>query len=271
MGASTELSSSRLPRWLGVPSDLSGPEQDAVDLTAIKRWAPVIRAISRYFRPSYYGIEHIPAEGPALIVGNHGLFGFDGFFIVTEIFRQTGRLARGTGDDILFTDPITRRFMAKIGAIHGTPENAIRFLGAGHLVNVYPGGARDALKGPDELYKLQWHKSRGFIRVAMRAQVPIILHVGIGTDDTFKVLGKMRWTGRIMGNKKYDVPLFIGWGPFPRPVKFTYYLSEPITLDGGPDDVGDVDLVEANHRRVWEIGQGMLDEGVRRRRSIWTG
>ena len=44
--------------------------------------------------------------------------------------------------------------------------------------------ARDAWKSPDALYRLHWDKSKGFIRLAMRAKAPIILHMGIGIDET---------------------------------------------------------------------------------------
>jgi len=247
------------------------PEYDKLDMSFVERGIPVIRTLSKYFRPSFHGIEHIPRRGPALLVGNHGLAAFDGFVLFTEVYHRTGRLVRGLGEHFLFVPSWSRTFWTRLGAIDGTPENAVRFLKAGNLVNTYPGGARDALKGREGRYKLHWDKSKGYVRVAMQAQVPVIVHVGIGTDDTYRILGRVRFPARLIGNEKYEVPLLMGWGVLPRPVKFIYYISEPITLDGDPDDVDDEELVDRNHRRVWELGQRMLDEGVERRRSIWFG
>ena len=105
----------------------------------------------------------------------------------------------------------------------------------------------------------------------MRAGVPIILHIGIGTDDTYKILGRIRSTGRILKSERYEIPLLMGWGMLPLPVKFTYYISPPIELEGSPEDADDPKLVDRNHQRIWELGQLMLDDGVRRRRSIWFG
>ncbi|MEZ4577277.1 MAG: hypothetical protein R2875_04485 [Desulfobacterales bacterium] len=51
-----------------------------------------------------------------------------------------GRTPRGLGDYHLFLDPVSRKFWTSLGTVR-TQENAIRFLKAGHLVNVYPGGA----------------------------------------------------------------------------------------------------------------------------------
>lgn len=247
------------------------PDHDPLETRLLEPGTRAIELLGKYFRPTYHGMDHIPRQGPALLVGNHGIIGFDGFFILSAIYRATGRLPRGLGDHHLFVEPLSRRFWTSVGALDGNPENAIACLKAGHLVNVYPGGARDAMKGPEGLYRLHWAQSKGFIRVAMRAGVPIILHMGIGTDDTYKVLGRLRFTGKVLGHAKYEIPIWMGWGLLPRPVKFDYYLSEPIALEGGPSDADNQELVDRNHKRVWEEGQQMLADGLRRRRSIWFG
>lgn len=247
------------------------PDKDPLDLDAVKKVQPLVKFISRYFRPTYIGLENIPEEGPALLVGNHGIIGFDAVFVFMAIFEATGRMPRGLGDYHLFLDPVSRRFWTRMGAFSGTRENAERFLEAGHLVNVYPGGARDAWKGPKGRYKLHWQKSYGFIEVAMKTGVPIILHIGIGTDDTYRILGKIPLFWRIFGHTKYELPVLFGLGPLPLPVKFCYYISEMIHLKGSPDDVFDRALVEENHQKVWGIGTQMIEEGLEKRNSIWFG
>jgi hypothetical protein len=42
-------------------------------------------------------------------------------------------------------------------------------------------------------------------------------------------------------------------------------------LEGGPDDVLDRDLVKENHQRVWDIGTQMIEDGLKKRNSIWFG
>jgi 1-acyl-sn-glycerol-3-phosphate acyltransferase len=250
---------------------LLDPEQDPLDLAFVERWAPVIELWSRYFRPTLVGAEHIPRQGPALLVGNHGLAAFDPFFLFLAIYRRTGRLPRGLGEHLLFTIRPLRDFWQKVGGMDGNQTNAVRFLEAGHLVNVYPGGAREALKGPDDLYRLRWEQSKGFIEVALRAQAPIIFHLGVGIDDSYRVLAKMRWTGRVMGSPKYDLPIWWGWGPLPRPVKITYHIAEPWHLDGSARDADDPAVVSRLHRSACERAQRLLDDCVKRRRSLWWG
>ncbi|MCU0598867.1 MAG: acyltransferase family protein [Desulfobacterales bacterium] len=252
------------------PQDIY-PDKDPLDLDAVKKVKPLVRFLSRYFRPSYTGLENIPNEGPALLVGNHGIIGFDAVFIFMAIFEATGRVPRGIGDYHLFLDPISRKFWTSMGAFSGTRENAERFLKAGHLVNVYPGGARDAWKGPEGCYKLHWEKSYGFIEVAMKTGAPIILHIGIGIDDTYRIFGKIRLLGKIFGHSKYELPVLFGLGLLPLPVKFSYYISEMIHVEGGPDDVLDYDLVKENHQKIWDIGTQMIADGLQKRKSIWFG
>lgn len=247
------------------------PDNDPMNLALMKKLRPVVKFLSLYFRPTYIGLENLSAPGPALLVGNHGIMGLDAVFIFFAIYNATGRMPRGLGDYHLFLDPALRTFWTRMGAFTGTQENAIRFLEAGNMVNVYPGGARDAMKGPEGLYKLHWEKSYGFIEVAMKTGVPIILHMGIGTDDTYHILGKMRLFGRILGHSKYAVPVWFGWGLLPRPVKFTYYISKPIFLKGTPEDVSDRALVEQNHQMIWDIGKQMIEKGLEKRKSIWFG
>ncbi len=247
------------------------PENDPLDMELVDKLRPVVKFLYRYFQPTYHGLENIPKQGPALLVGNHGIFGLDAPIIFMAIYESVGRMPRGLGDYHLFLDPVSRKFWTKMGALSGTPENAIRFLEAGNLVNVYPGGARDAMKGPEGRYKLHWEKSYGFIEVAMKTGVPIILHMGIGTDDTYRILGKMNLIARIFGHSKYAIPLPLGWGLLPRPVKFTYYISRPIQLEGSPEDASDRGLVERNHQMVWDIGKQMIEKGLERRKSIWFG
>lgn len=247
------------------------PANDALDMEFVDKFARLVEVLSKYFRPTYHGLDNIPLTEPALLAGNHGILGFDGFFVFLAVYRATGRLPRGLGDHHLFMGRFSRGYWAKIGAIPGTQEIALKYLEAGNLVNVYPGGARDAMKRPEDLYKLPWDRSKGFIRLAMKADVPVILHMAVGTDDTYRILGRSRLIGKLMGHPKYEIPLVFGWGLLPRPVKFDYYFSEPVELEGGPDDAEDDDVVNRNHELVWERGQQLLDDGLNKRKSIWFG
>ena len=247
------------------------PLDDKIDMVLVDRVMDTIARMEPWHRPELHDADRIPKEGGALMVGNHGLMGADAPFMWRGIYMATGRVVRGLGDDILFSTPGLVSVLHKLGAVHGTPENGLAFLRAGHLVNVYPGGARGALKHKENSYRLHWERSMGFVRLAMRAEVPVVLHMCCGSDDTYFNLGRLKYPARVMGNSKYEIPWLIGLGPLPLPVKLDYYLSEPMLLEGGPDGAEDPKLVERHHTMLWRLGEQMLQEGLRRRRSVYFG
>ncbi len=247
------------------------PDNEDVDIGLIHKFTPMADIMRAYFRPEFIGIEHVPRHGPALLVGNHGVIGFDFVLLYSAIYRATGRVPRALAEHLLFIEPHLDSFFRRFGIVDGSSENGLRLLQKGHLVAVMPGGAREALKSGAERYRLLWDQSLGFVRLAMRAEAPVVLMMGVGIDDTYRILGKMKWTGRLLGHSKYELPIWVGWGPLPRPVKFIYRFSEPIYLDGKPEDADNEEVVRANHERLRQRGQSMLDEALRQRRSPWFG
>ncbi len=240
--------------------------RDQVDdrLVAIAR--PMIRALEAVHPVRFDGVENLP-DGPALLVGNHGLLGYETALFFERIFAETGRLPRGCADRWFFKVPLLRDVLVRVGGMYGAPQNADHALSRGELVVCYPGGAREVLKhDPAQRYRLRWEKSSGFARVALRNRVPIIPFAAAGVDDTYSIVSRLRGTGRfLMGNDKYDLPLLFGRGPFPAPVPFWFRIGKPISPFVDPDatELLDADsAVSALHRRAWESSQTLLDDLV---------
>ena len=91
----------------------------------IRRQLPAIARYTSYFTPDVRGLDRLPAEGPALLVGNHS-----GLFYVPEawVCGQAVLSRRGTGPpayllayDLLFAVPGVGPFLRRLGAI---PANA---------------------------------------------------------------------------------------------------------------------------------------------------
>jgi len=255
--------------WVRPPPQ--NPDDDQVDMDLVEKAMDAIALLEPWHRPELHGADRIPREGPALLVGNHGLMGADAIFVWRGAYQATGRLVRGLGDNVLFKTPLLKDLLHRVGAMHGTPENGLAFLRAGHLVNTYPGGAVDALKRRDRHYRLHWEGAFGFVKLAMRAQAPIVLHMCCGSDDTYFNLGRIEWPARVMGNPRYEIPWLIGLGPIALPVKLDYYISEPILLEGGPEGAEDRALVQRHHKMLWELGEQMLQEGLSKRQSKFFG
>ena len=220
---------------------------------------PFARALRSMHRVVLDGVENLP-RGPALLIGNHGLLGYETLLFFDALLEATDRMPLGLADRWFFKVPLLRDVIVRAGGMYGCRATALRALGRGSLVVCYPGGAREVLKREDQKYRLQWGKSLGFIRLAIEAGVPLVPFAAAGVDDTFDVVSRARGTGRLlMGHDKYDLPLLWGRGPLPRAVPFIFRIGAPIqATEVALDD--EVSITRL-HRSVWERAQ-MLVDGV---------
>ncbi len=220
-----------------------------------------VRALRLYHPIRFEGAENLP-DGPALLVGNHGLLGYEALFFFEEIFRRTGRRPVGLADRWFFEIPGLRDLLVRIGGAYGHRRNALRLLSVGNLVICYPGGARETFKASAaERYRLRWAQSLGFVRIALESGVPIVPFAAAGVDDTFDIEGRHEGFGRWwMGHDKYDVPRLRGVGrlPIPRPVPFLFRVGEPMRVGGAASE----SAVRAWHRAACERAQALLDATV---------
>ena len=200
----------------------------------------VAGATARYHRAALVGADRIP-DGPALLVGNHGLFGLETLSFFYLLHELTGRQPRGLADRVVLGNSLVRPLLERVGGHVGCRETALRLLEAGHLVVCYPGGAQEVFKGPDERYRLRWEKALGFARVAIEAGVPIVPFAGIGVDDSFVNLGHVRGVKSLLG--RYAAPLAVG----PFPARFRFVLGRPISP---PRHLADAPRLKAHVQRA---------------------
>lgn len=251
----------------------------SLDLKSFESRLRALNPLDRYFRVKFYGMENIPAEGGALIIGNHGAFGIDGAFVVKHVYEEGGRVVRPLGDRLLFKIPLLRVLLNTVGVLEGEAKQAIDIMKAGELCSVYPGGYAETVKAPHEKYQVRqfWEDHLGYIRVALKAQVPIIPISCIGLDDIVFQLktadetakfAPARFLQKYMKHEKYRFPLWIGIGPLPIPVQYTYKIGESIDLGYGPEAADDPEILQKINNRLIEIMEGMMEEGLDYRRAV---
>nr|ACO94503.1 PlsC-type phospholipid/glycerol acyltransferase [Streptomyces sp. MP39-85] len=144
---------------------------------------PLLRLL---FRPRIEGLEHIPADGAAILAGNHLSFS-DHFLMPAIIKRRITFLAKAE----YFTGPgvkgrLTASFFRGVGQIpvdrsgKEAGQAAIReglgVLGKGELLGIYPEGTRSH---DGRLYK----GKVGVAVMAIRAQVPVVPCAMVGTFE----------------------------------------------------------------------------------------
>ncbi|MET0401591.1 MAG: lysophospholipid acyltransferase family protein [Cystobacter sp.] len=196
---------------------------------AFFRFAETGAALSaRYHRARLLGARNLAAAGPVLLVGNHGLWGYETPAFFHLLHRATGRYPQGLAERGFFKIPLVKTMLPWLGGVEGTREKALACLREGHLVVCYPGGAWETFKKPQHRYTLRWEGTLGFARLAALARVPVVPFAGFGVDGAFVCPESERWSVALSPGEKYRVPLGMGLGPLPLPVKMTFALGAPL-------------------------------------------
>jgi 1-acyl-sn-glycerol-3-phosphate acyltransferase len=253
-----ELASSAMMKSKRVEDDRWDARPDPLLLRAVR---PLVRALSLVHPVKLDGEENVP-RGAALLVGNHGMLGYESPLFFERMLSAFGRLPIGLADRWFFRVPGVRDLLVRLGGTYGSAANGMRALGRGDLVVCYPGGAREVFKTEADKYRCLWDKSVGFVRLAIEARVPIIPFAAAGVDDTYRVVTRLRGSGTmLMGHRKYDLPIVWGLGPLPRPVPFWFRFGEPILPPANVVSTDD-DAVHEIHANVWSRTQAMIDDLV---------
>ena len=149
----------------------------------------LVGPLRRLLSPVSLGVEQVPRVGPALIVGNHTIYGLiDIPMLGLELYEKTGRLVRGLGDHNHFALPLWRDLLHALGAVRGTRENCARLFERGEAVLVFPGGGREVMKHKHEKYRLVWKERVGFARLAIQYGVPIVPLASVGVEEMFEIV-----------------------------------------------------------------------------------
>jgi 1-acyl-sn-glycerol-3-phosphate acyltransferase len=235
---------------------------------------------SLYFRGEVRGLGNIPESGPVLLVGNHsggnltpdtGVFtlAFSAYFGVERRFYQLAH-------NLVLSMP-GLGFLRKYGTVAASPENAERALRSGAALLVYPGGDWEVHRPVWEGGRIDFAGRRGFVRLALEHDVPIVPVVSIGGQETSLFLGRGDRLARALALDKLlrlkvlPISLAIPWGlnvgdflgHVPLPAKITIEALPPIHLreEFGPDP--DVDEV---YDHVTRLMQETLDALAAERR-----
>ncbi len=213
------------------------------------------------------GHQHIPADGAAVLVANHGgLLPFDGAMAAVDIFLHTDppRLARAIVDRWAGTLPFVNVFFARVGQVIGTRENFTALLDRGKLVLTFPEGIDGIRKPINQRYQLQ-HFHVGFVEHALRAQAPIVPFAVLGSDDQAPILYDVkplaRWLGLPVAPITPTFPWFGPLGLLPYPVGYRIVYGEPMRLYErfGPDAADDARLVRELSAQVRRTVQRLVD------------
>lgn len=244
-----------------------------------KAW-PVLR---RYFRAEVHGLQNMPAAGAALLVANHsgGSLTPDVVLFGSAFYEKFGydRPLYTLAHNQVFVGPF-EGWLGRLGVIRASRENAAAALQSGAAVLVFPGGDYDAYRPTRSANVIDFNGRQGYVRTALKADVPIVPVVSIGGQETQLFVTRGTGLARRLGLSKLRVgilPISIGF-PFgvsmfvppniPLPAKIVSRTLAPIYVArqfGRDPDIGEVD------HYVRSVMQDALDELACQRRLPFLG
>src|SRR3954449_9468444 len=202
---------------------------------------------SFYFRADVQGLDKIPAEGPVLLLGNHS-----GGNVTPDTLVFTLAFATWFGVERRFFQLAHNLVLAmpglgtlrKYGTVAASHSNARKALETGAALLVYPGGDYEVHRPSWESARVDFNGRKGWIRLALDNDVPVVPLVSIGGQETAlflsrgERLAKLLRLDKMFRLKVLPISLAIPWGlnigdmlsHWPLPAKISMRVLEPIDL-----------------------------------------
>jgi 1-acyl-sn-glycerol-3-phosphate acyltransferase len=234
----------------------------------------------RWFRAEWDGLEHIPEEGGALLIGNHGgAIPSDASVIMHGIETELGRPVYGMADNLFRLVPGVGTLWSRAGGVPAHPDNAYRLLhDEQQLALVFPEGTKATGKLARDRYQLRRFGRGGFVEIAMRAGVPVVPLAIVGNEESMPIVFKASRLAKLMNLPYFPVTAnqFV-FGPvlgliIPFPSKFRIRVLPPVYFDAAPNQERyNRSLVMDQADRIRGRIQDALYDMLRDRRSVWFG
>ncbi|MEU8659538.1 lysophospholipid acyltransferase family protein [Actinoplanes philippinensis] len=197
---------------------------------------PLLKILYRdWFRTEVLGIENVPAEGSALVVGNHsGTIALDALMLTVGLRDKhpEQRHLRLLGADLVFRMPLMSELARAAGATVACNPDAERLMTSGQLVGVFPEGFKGIGKKFSERYKLQRFGRGGFVSAALRTGTPIVPVAIVGAEEIYPILADLKPLARLLGIPYFPItptfPLLGPLGMVPLPSKWLIQFCPPI-------------------------------------------
>ena len=235
---------------------------------------------SFYFRADVKGLHNIPAEGPVLLVGNHSggnmtpdttvfTLAFTTYFGVERRFYQLAH-------NLVVSMPFLG-WLRKYGTVAAGRDNARKALRTGAAVLVYPGGDYEVHRPSWEAGKVDFGGRKGFIKLALEEDVPIVPVVSAGGQETALFLSRGEGLARLLRLDKMfrlkvlPISLALPWGlnigdmagHVPLPAKISVRALKPIRIREEFGDDPDIDRVYEHITGVMQAELDVLQRGRR--------
>ena len=237
---------------------------------------PIMETATRWFRPTVEGLDRLPPTGPYLMVAPHsgGVFMPDAMVLMAAWLRNhdPGAELFCLAYDLLLSMPLVGRALERFGIVPASPAVAEAALGRGAVVLVYPGGDVEDCRPWRDRHHVDLAGHTGFVRLALRAGVPIVPVVAHGSHEAELIVTRGDAIARRLGLHRLRVHVFplVASVPFglvpifiphvPIPAHVTVKVLDPMDWSHlGPGAADNPVVVDAYFRLIVTRLQDELD------------
>ena len=230
---------------------------------------PAARALYRgWFKVKMRGLQHVPSDGPALVVANHsGVLPLDALMLQVGILDEhpARRNLRLLSADLVYSVPLLGRIARASGHVPANPAEAERLLATGELVGVFPEGFKGIGKPFRDRYRLQRFGRGGFARLALRQGIPLVPCAIVGAEEIYPMVADWTEVAARLRLPYFPItPLFPWLGPLgaiPLPSNWLIEFCDPVRTDGfTPDQPEDDDVISELADKVKDTIATKIDE-----------
>jgi 1-acyl-sn-glycerol-3-phosphate acyltransferase len=231
--------------------------------------------LDKWFRVVVEGAEHLPADGRALLVANHGgALPWDAVVLIAALARA-GRQVRPLVEDGVMTAPFLGTFLNRMGCVRASQENATRLLARGEACLVFPEGMLGLSKTWGRRHQLQRFGRGGFVRLAVRTDTPLLPVAVVGAEETAPLLGRFDALSGLFADVLPYLPVtptFPLMGPLgllPLPARWRIRIGAPLDAKKIVRDEGDPIAVNELAGAVRDRIQKDVVDLVEQRGNAW--
>lgn len=210
----------------GHGTDVFGMDRDGLGAAYACSWW----LHEHWFSVRSRGHQHMPSTGAGVVVSNHsGVLPFDGVMLTCDVFRrsQPTRLVRYMVDFFVYRLPFVGTLFRSFGQIAGTRSNFDGLISEGHLVGVFPEGAKALVKKTSDRYRLLPF-GPGHVELAARHDVPVIPCGVVGAEEQMKLIADIKPLAKALGLPYFPLTTTL---VFPKPVRYHLVYGPPLEID----------------------------------------
>jgi 1-acyl-sn-glycerol-3-phosphate acyltransferase len=156
---------------------------------------------SLWYRAEVRNLRNVPERGRVLLVGNHTggnlspetiifTLAFSTYFGVERRYHQLAH-------NLVLASPLGL-FLRRFGTVAASHANARKALEAEAAVLVFPGGDWEVHRPSWQSAKIDFGGRKGFVRLALEQDAPIVPVVTIGGQETALWLDRGAWLARFL-------------------------------------------------------------------------